>query len=134
MNSISRTFLVAAVSLLALVGCDQKAEEIESARVAAEQPSIVAPAIEAVPLVDSERIVNADANPGEWLTHGRTYDEQRFSPLTQITDKNVSELGLAWYADLPTRRGIETTPLMANGKLYVTGSWSHVYAYNAKSG
>jgi quinohemoprotein ethanol dehydrogenase len=134
MTNIRRTFFAAATALMALAGCDQKAEESESTSVASEQPAVVAPAVEAAPLVDSERIVKADANPGEWLTHGRTYDEQRFSPLTQITDKNVSELGLAWYADLPTRRGIETTPLMANGKLYVTGSWSHVYTYNAKSG
>ncbi len=84
--------------------------------------------------VDGARIINADATPGEWLSYGRSYSEQRFSPLTQIDAKNVAELGLAWYADLPTRRGIETTPLMANGKLYVTGSWGHVLAYDARSG
>ena len=76
----------------------------------------------------------ADSVPGEWLTHGRTYSEQRFSPLTQITKENVAELGLAWYADLPTKRGIETTPLVANGKLYATASWGHVLAYDARTG
>jgi quinohemoprotein ethanol dehydrogenase len=84
--------------------------------------------------VDGARIIAADATPGEWLSHGRTYSEQRFSPLAGIDQSNVAELGLAWYADLPTTRGIETTPLMADGKLYVTGSWGHVLAYDARTG
>lgn len=84
------------------------------------------------PGVDSERIINA--NPGEWLSHGRTYDEQRFSPLQDITDKNVSSLALAWHFDLPTRRGVEATPLVANGKMYTTGTWSIVYTLDAKTG
>jgi len=84
--------------------------------------------------IDRARIVAADATPGEWLSHGRTYSEQRFSPLAAIDETNVAELGLAWHADLPTRRGIEATPLMSGGKLYVTGSWGHVLAYDARSG
>ncbi|MED5462963.1 MAG: PQQ-dependent dehydrogenase, methanol/ethanol family, partial [Pseudomonadota bacterium] len=51
-------------------------------------------------LVTGERIVNADAEPGNWLSTGRTYDEQRFSPLTDINDGNVGGLGLAWYFDI----------------------------------
>ena len=85
-------------------------------------------------IVDGPRIIDADATPGEWLTHGRTYSEGRFSPLTEINEKTVGDLGLAWYADLPTKRGIETTPLMAAGKLFVTGSWGHVLAYDARTG
>lgn len=84
--------------------------------------------------VDAARIINADATPGEWLSHGRTYSEQRFSPLKKMDDENVENLGLAWYADLPTRRGVEATPLMADGKLYVTGSWGHVLAFDARTG
>lgn len=84
--------------------------------------------------VDAARILNADPTPGEWLTHGHPYGERRHGPLAQIDTSNVCELGLAWYADLPTNRGVETTPLMADGTLYVTTSWSHVIAYDAKSG
>ena len=84
--------------------------------------------------IDRARIIAADTTPGEWLSHGRTYGEQRFSPLDQINTRNVDRLGLAWYADLPTHRGIETTPLMADGKLFVTGSWGHVLAYDARTG
>jgi PQQ-dependent dehydrogenase (methanol/ethanol family) len=84
------------------------------------------------PPVDAARIENAA--PGEWLSHGRTYDEQRYSPLEHITDKNVSELGLAWFHDLQVPRGAEATPLMANGVLYVTEPWSVVQALDAKTG
>ncbi|MDG2050302.1 MAG: PQQ-binding-like beta-propeller repeat protein, partial [Myxococcota bacterium] len=84
--------------------------------------------------IDAQRVEDADATPEEWLTHGRTYREERFSPLDQIRAGNVSDLGLAWFADLPTRRGIETTPLMADGRLYVTAAWGHVLAYDARTG
>ena len=62
--------------------------------------------------VDGERIVNADDEPGNWLAHGRTYDEQRFSPLDQITADNVGDLGLAWYFDTGTDRGLEASPIV----------------------
>jgi len=76
----------------------------------------------------------ASAPDGEWLTYGRDYNEQRFSPLTQITDKNVGQLGLAWSADLETARGQEATPLMHDGVLYVSTAWSMVKAFDARTG
>ena len=62
--------------------------------------------------VTGERIIGADEEPGNWLTHGRTYSEQRFSPLDQINDRNVKDLGLAWHFDFDTNRGLEGTPLV----------------------
>ena len=79
-------------------------------------------------------IVNANDRAGEWLSHGRTYSEQRFSPLAAITPQNIGELGLAWSFDLGTSRGIEATPIMHDGILYVTGSWNIVHALDAKTG
>ncbi|TNE59174.1 MAG: PQQ-dependent dehydrogenase, methanol/ethanol family, partial [Sphingomonadales bacterium] len=70
----------------------------------------------------------------EWLTYGGGPDEQRFSPLDQINAGNVSELGLAWFADLDTARGQEATPLMHDGTIYVSTAWSMVKAYDAKTG
>ncbi|MFV0278901.1 MAG: PQQ-dependent dehydrogenase, methanol/ethanol family [Parahaliea sp.] len=84
--------------------------------------------------MDGERIVAADEQPQNWMTHGRTYDEQRFSPLEQVNDSNVGELGLAWFFDLPDARGIEATPIVVDGVMYVTGAWSKVFAMDAKSG
>jgi alcohol dehydrogenase (cytochrome c) len=61
--------------------------------------------------VTASRIIDADREPENWLTHGRTYSEQRFSPLKQINDTNANRLGLAWYYDLDTNRGQEASPL-----------------------
>ena len=66
----------------------------------------------------------AAGNGDSWLTYGGDYAEQRFSPLTQISDQNVGQLGLTWSADLDTARGQEATPLMHGGVLYVTTAWS----------
>ena len=84
--------------------------------------------------VDAARLAGADQDPANWMTYGRTYSEQRFSPLSRITADNVKELGLAWYADLDTNRGQEATPLVIDGVLYVSTAWSMVKAYNAKTG
>jgi quinohemoprotein ethanol dehydrogenase len=82
----------------------------------------------------NNRMVSADGEPGNWLLHGRTYSEQRFSPLEKINQENVSTLSLAWYFDTGTKRGLEATPLIVDGVMYTTGSWSKVYALDAKSG
>ena len=84
--------------------------------------------------VDGARIANADAEPGNWLTYGRTYSEQRFSPLARINDKNAQKLGLAWFADLDTNRAQEATPLVVDGVMYVSTAWSLVKAYDARTG
>jgi len=84
--------------------------------------------------VDAAAIAAADETPGEWLSHGRTYSEQRFSPLDQISAETIGDLGLAWAFDLGLSRGIEATPIIHDGVMYVTGSWNVVHAINAKTG
>jgi len=84
--------------------------------------------------VDSERILHADKEPGNWMSHGRTYSEQRFSPLKQINDQNVGRLGLTWYVDLDVRRGQEATPIVVDGVMYFTTAWSKVFAVKAATG
>lgn len=84
--------------------------------------------------VTGARIANANSEPGSWLSHGRTYDEQRFSPLDQITDKNVSELAPAWSFETGTTRGLEASPLVIDGVIYTTGNWGIVHALDAKTG
>ncbi len=84
--------------------------------------------------VDGNRIIAADREPGNWMTTGRTYDEQRFSPLTQINAKNARNLGLAWFVNLDSTRGQESTPLEIDGVLYVTEAWSVVDAFDAITG
>src|SRR5262249_52469991 len=79
--------------------------------------------------VDSTRIIEADQEPGNWMSHGRTYNEQRFSPLKEIHDRNAGELGLAWHYDLDTNRGQEATPIVVDGVMYVSTAWSKVFAF-----
>jgi PQQ-dependent dehydrogenase (methanol/ethanol family) len=84
--------------------------------------------------VDEARVLRADREPENWLVHGRTYSEQRFSPLQLVNDKNVAQLGLAWFYDLDTRRGQEATPIVVDGVMYFTTAWSKVFALNAATG
>jgi quinohemoprotein ethanol dehydrogenase len=83
---------------------------------------------------DDAMLADALKHPGDWLTHGLNYYENRYSPLTQVNKENVSTLGLAWVTDLESKRGIEATPLVSNGIMYLTGPWSLVFAIDALNG
>ena len=88
-------------------------------------------------VINASLVVNQTAliNPkGEWLNHGSTYKEQRYSPLTDINKNNVNELDLAWSFKFDTARGMEATPILHDGVLYVSTGWSHVHAIDARSG
>ena len=84
--------------------------------------------------VDGARLEAADSEPGNWMTHGRTYREERFSPLTEINAGNVGRLGLAWFYDLDTNRGQEATPIVVDGSMFVSTAWSKVKALDAATG
>ena len=83
--------------------------------------------------VDTNRIKTASAG-AEWLTYGGTYDEQRHSSLIGISKENVGELGVAWTYDLQTNRGVESTPIVVDGTMYVTSAWSVIYALDPVTG
>ncbi len=86
--------------------------------------------------VDTARMLatEAPANVDNWMSHGRTWGEDRFSPLTQINDATVDQLGLAWFDDLETTRGVQATPLVVDGVLYNESIYNIVTAYNAATG
>jgi quinohemoprotein ethanol dehydrogenase len=88
---------------------------------------------EAFAAVDTNRISTASA-ADEWLTYGGTYDEQRHSSLIDVNKETVADLGVAWTYDLATNRGVESTPIVVDGVMYVTSAWSLVYALDAKTG
>jgi len=83
--------------------------------------------------VDGTRLAAASGN-SDWLAVGRTYDEQRYSPLDKINTTNVGQLGLSWYYEFDTDRGQEATPVIVDGVLYTTTAWSKVFAFDAKTG
>lgn len=81
-----------------------------------------------------QRLLGAAGEPHNWLVHGGTTSEERFSPLDQINAGNVATLGLAWSFDLDTSRGQEATPLVVDGVLYATTAWSKMVALDAATG
>lgn len=91
---------------------------------------------QSAPPVDTQRLTHADApgNVGDWMSYSRTWDEQRYSPLAQINDSNVSRLGLAWYDDLETQRGVQASPLVIDGVLYNESIYNIVTAYDGRTG
>ena len=84
--------------------------------------------------IDDARILAAESEPGNWLAYGRTYEEQRFSPLTQINRDTVEALGLAWSKDMGTNRALEATPIVVDGIMFFTSTWSRVHAVRADTG
>jgi PQQ-dependent dehydrogenase (methanol/ethanol family) len=82
----------------------------------------------------TDRDLREAGGRSDWITTGRDYAETHYSPLKEINASNVSRLGLAWSADMETRRGLEATPIVVNGVMYVTGSWSVVYAFDVVTG
>jgi PQQ-dependent dehydrogenase (methanol/ethanol family) len=140
---------VSLIALLAttLVACDKQitivmsqAETPATVETAATQEPLVTAVEEApaaAPLfaqVNQQRLIAADKEPGNWMSYGRTYSEQRFSPLQQVTADNVAGLGLDWSFELKTERGIEATSIVVDGIMYMTSSWSIVHALDARNG
>jgi quinohemoprotein ethanol dehydrogenase len=79
------------------------------------------------------------ASDDDWPLYGRTTQESRFSPLTQIDPSNVAKLGLAWeFNDFVVRgrthRGNEASAIVVDGFMFFSGPWSVVYALDARSG
>ena len=77
----------------------------------------------------SDRAVAA----GNWATDGHGYDAQRYSPLQRINERNVGRLGLQWFYDLETLRGVEATPLAVDGVLYDISAWDITYAFDVRN-
>ena len=119
----ARPHVAVLLSVLLFSGCQRQA------------PPPAPPAPPPPAQVDTARMQAADQNAGQWMSHGRTWDEQRFSPLKAISDQNVAGLALAWHHDLDAvPRGQATTPIVVDGVMYVTSTWSKVFALDAATG
>ncbi len=114
-----------------LVACDS---DNDSSKSPAER-SFQSVSPPATAWVDENRLANLEQQePGAWLTYGRNYEEQRFSPLTQINLNSVSQLGIAWFKDFGTFHPMQATPLVIDGVMYITTPFNIVYALDAKTG
>ena len=84
--------------------------------------------------VNEARVLSEAAEGSNWLLNGRTFEAQHFSPLREITDQNVTKLGLAWFLDIDSAVGIVAEPIVVDGVIYVSAPLSKVYAVDAASG
>ena len=95
------------------------------------EPALAAPA---PARVDAQSIAANSNSSKDWPTYGLDYAETRFSRLKQVNTGNVGKLGLVWTYDLESKRGVEATPLVVDGVMYVTASWSVVHAIDVRTG
>jgi quinohemoprotein ethanol dehydrogenase len=112
--------LAAATSVFALASCNKGQASADSAGTPGN--------------IDQQRLENADSDLDNWLGYGRTYAEQRYSPLEQVNAGNVKQLGVAWAVELDTARGQEATPIVVDGVMYTSTAWSKVMALDAATG
>lgn len=102
---------------------------------AREDAKTAAPAAAAAGPTDAD-ILNDEKTPGDVLTYGMGLRGQRFSPLTKLTASNVAKLVPAFSASLggEKQRGQEAQPIVYDGMIYVTGSYSRLFAFDARTG
>jgi alcohol dehydrogenase (cytochrome c) len=85
--------------------------------------------------VDQADLDHAAADRAAWLMYGRTYDNRRYVPLNQITPENVQRLRPVWALSTGGEfAGLEGTPLLHDGTLYITADYARVFAVNARTG
>ena len=83
--------------------------------------------------VDTARI--SAGNPNDWLTYHQSYNGWSYSALDQINASNVKDLEVAWiHVPGHSTRGLQSMPLVADGVLYYTGSYSRVFALDGATG
>ncbi len=84
--------------------------------------------------VDAAFIAANAAQTPDWPSTGLDYAETRYSKLDQVNTDNVKDLGLVWSYNLESTRGVEATPVVVDGIMYVTAAWSVVHAIDTRSG
>jgi glucose dehydrogenase len=84
--------------------------------------------------VDDARLLGAASERASWLTYGRDYSNQRFSPLAQIQAVNVKRLRPAWMFQSGVAATFQTTPIVVDGVMYLSLPFNHVVALDAASG
>ena len=84
--------------------------------------------------VPYRRITAADSDPSSWLTYSGNYQAQRYSALTQINRQNVGQLKVSWVYQARNAGIVETTPIVADGVMYITEPPSTVTALDVRTG
>jgi PQQ-dependent dehydrogenase (methanol/ethanol family) len=126
MTRTGKTMLLASAMAFALTGA-APAQEISQAGKGA---AAAAPA----PIVTQAMLNNAAHDSKNFLATNGDYNQQRFHPAEEINRNTVKKLHVAWIFQTDVRESMETSPIVVNGVMYVTTSFDHVYALDAKTG
>ncbi len=121
---------VAVGLLIALVGCQAGEPNTDSARDEAEASETGGEDR----VVTSERLLNADQEPENWLMYSGQYNSQRFSRLDQVNRGNVGDLKVEWVHQFHTLSVVETSPVVVDGLMFITESPSTLIALDAVTG
>lgn len=84
--------------------------------------------------IDTTRLLAIAAEPGAWLTGGRDFGKTHYSPLDLVNRQTAARLGFAWELQTGTNRGMEATPIVVDGTMFVSGVAGRVYALDAATG
>jgi quinohemoprotein ethanol dehydrogenase len=128
------TVAVAAFALAALVGPSTARAQGAGAPVPAAAKTTPERIKAATQAIDGAAIQANAATSKDWPTYGADYAETRYSKLAEINATTVKDLGLVWSYNLESTRGVESTPLVVDGIMYVTASWSVVHAVDVRTG
>src|SRR6202161_1802065 len=116
----------------------QRIISVAALAVALGGPALAAQQESAPVQITEQDLLDGLKNPARWLTFSGDYTGQRHSPLKQLTPQNVAGLVPQWIfqTDIPglPGRGIENTPLVVDGILYVTGNNNQAWAIDGRTG
>ena len=91
-----------------------------ASNITASAPTAKHDPFKTIAAIDGTSIANPPS--GDWLSNGRDYREQRFSPLAAINTGNVKNLGVAWEFRTHSVRALEATPIVANGVMFISSA------------
>lgn len=99
---------------------------------------IAAIVLKAAPLnadtIDDKRLKAAKTDQNNWLTYGRDYTNQRFSPLTAINKSNIKNLKPKWIFETGIKATFQTSPIIADKVMYISTPFANVVALDALTG
>src|SRR5208282_5960469 len=127
-KAVSKSLLLGSICAAALLAAGSaQAQEVKSASNAMAATAAITP-------VSQQQLAEAAKDGSNFLATNANYEQTRFYPNDQINRSNVGHLHPAWIFATEVKESMETSPIIVNGVMYVTTSYSHVYALDAKTG
>ncbi len=125
---VNQSILLGSICAAAIAAAGvANAQEVKNAPTSMAATAAVTP-------VSQQQLDNAAKDSSNFLATNGNYEQTRFYPNDQINRNNVAHLHPAWIFTTEVKESLETSPIIVNGVMYVTTSFSHVYAVDAKTG